>query len=220
MSRNHPSAGSWGDVAAHLRETARMREQLPPERVALQREVLRLAGRVHGRRALDVGCGNGSLARQLAAAGAQVIAIDVSPAAVHAADHEAKESGETPRPEFAVADVLAPSSLPRRPFDLVTCSLALHDSADPARALAAAAKLLHPRGRFVLALEHPWRGSAAKGPLGSLPELLAALRAAGLRLIEAAEPTPPGAAEGERPHHLVLAAERVGRRPRNRGTSG
>jgi len=196
-----------------------MREQLPPERVALQREVLRLAGRVHGRRALDVGCGTGSLARQLAAEGAQVIAIDVSPAAVHAADHDAKESGETPRPEFAVADLLAPASLPRGPFDLVTCSLALHDSADPARALAAAARLLHPRGRFVLAIEHPWR-APQKGPLGSLPELLAALRSAGLRVVEAAEPTPPGAAADERPHHLVLAAERVGRRPRNRGTSG
>jgi SAM-dependent methyltransferase len=220
MSRNRSPAGSWGDVAAHLRETARMREQLPPERVALQRELLRLAGRVHGRRVLDVGCGSGSLARQLAAEGAQVIAIDVSPAAVHAADHDAKESGETPRPEFAVADLLAPGSLPRGPFDLITCSLALDDSPDPARALAAAAKLLHPRGRFVLAIEHPWRGSARKGPLASLPELLAALRAAGLRLVEAAEPTPPGASAGERPHHLVLSAERVARRPRNRGTGG
>jgi len=196
-----------------------MRERLPPERVALQREVLRLAGRVYGRRALDVGCGTGSLARQLAAEGAQVLAIDVSPAAVHAADHDAKESGETPRPEFAVADLLAPGSLPRGPFDLVTCSLALHDSADPPRALAAAAKLLHPRGRFVRAIEHPWR-APQKGSLGNLPELLAALRSAGLRVVEAAEPTPPGAPADERPHHLVLAAERVGRRPRNRGTSG
>jgi 2-polyprenyl-3-methyl-5-hydroxy-6-metoxy-1,4-benzoquinol methylase len=222
MSRNHPTSGpgSWGDVAQHLRETARMREQLPPERVALQREVLRLAGRAHGRRALDVGCGTGALARQLAAEGAQVIAIDASPAAVHAADHDAKESGETPLPEFAVADLLSPTSLPRGPFDLVTCVLALHDSADPARALAAASKLLHPRGRLVLAIEHPWRTPSAKGPLASLPELLAALRAAGLRLVEAAEPVPPGASPGERPHHLVLSAERTSKRPRNRGTRG
>ena len=211
--------GSWGAVAQHLRETARMRESLPPERVALLQDVLRLAGRLHGARALDVGCGSGALARQLAAGGAQVVAIDASPAAVHAAAHEAKESGELPLPEFAVADLLAPDSLPRGPFELVTCVLALHESADPERALRSAAKLLHPRGRLVLALEHPWRAEAQKGPLASLPALLGALRNAGLRLIDAAEPAPPGAPPGERPHHLVIAAERTRLRPRNRGTS-
>jgi SAM-dependent methyltransferase len=206
-------------VTQHLRETARMRETLPPERVALMHEVVRLAGRLSGARALDVGCGSGLLARQLAAGGAQVVAIDVSPAAVHAAAHEAKESGEIPLPEFAVADLLAPSSLPKGPFDLVTCVLALQDGADPERALRAAAKLLHPRGRLVLAIDHPWRTQAPAGPFASLPALLGALRAAGLRLIDAAEPEPPGAPRGERPHHLVISAERTRKRPRNRGTS-
>jgi 2-polyprenyl-3-methyl-5-hydroxy-6-metoxy-1,4-benzoquinol methylase len=196
-----------------------MRETLPPERVALQHEVLRLAGRLSGARALEVGCGTGVLARQLAAEGAEVTAIDVSPAAVHAAAHDAKESGELPLPEFAVGDLLAPSSLPRGPFDLVTCVLALHESAEPERALRAAAKLLHPRGRLVLALPHPWGEQATGGPFASLAELLDALRAAGLRLIDAAEPEPPGAPRGTRPHHLVIAAERTSKRPRNRGTS-
>jgi len=208
--------GSWGAVADHLRETARMRAQLPPERIALLHDVLRLAGRVHGCRALDVGCGTGALARQLAAAGAQVVAIDVSPAAVHAAAHDAKESGEIPVPEFAVADLLAPASLPRGPFDLITCVLALEESADPERALRAAAKLLHPRGRLVLAIEHPWRPRAA---FSGLAALVAALRNAGLRLLDAAEPPPPGAPNGEKPHHLVISAERARKRPRNRGTS-
>jgi SAM-dependent methyltransferase len=213
-------AGSWGAVAQHLRETARMRAELPPERVALQQQVQELAGRVHGARALDVGCGTGALARQLAAAGAQVVAIDGSPAAIHAADHEAKESGESPLPQFQVADPGTPSSLPRGPFELVTCVLALQDSPDPERALRALAKCLHPRGRFVLALEHPWRAQpGAAGPLASLPALLGALRGAGLRLIDAAEPAPPGAGAGERPHYLVIAAERTRKRPRNRGTS-
>jgi SAM-dependent methyltransferase len=222
MSRsNNPGKGpgSWGAVAQHLRDTAQLRAHLPPERVALQHEVLRLAGRLQGARALDVGCGTGALARQLAASGAHVVATDVSPAAIHAAAHDAKESGEVPLPEFAVADLLAPGSLPRGPFDLVTSVLALHDSADPERALRAIAKLLHPRGRFVLALEHPWRSDAPAGPFSSLPALLAALRSASLRLVDAAEPAPPGAPKGERPHHLVISAERIGRRPRNRGTS-
>jgi SAM-dependent methyltransferase len=211
---------SWRDVAHHLRDSARLRAQLPPERVALQAEALRVAGPVKGWRVLEIGCGAGALAQKLAAAGAQVTAIDASPAAVHGADHDAKEAGVLPKPEFAVADLLEPASLPRGPFDLAICVLALHESADPAAALRAAAKLLDPRGRLILALEHPWRAPARanSGPLGSLPALLAALRAAGLRWVEAAEPVPPGA-PGDRPHHLIVSAERTSKRPRNRGTS-
>ena len=211
---------SWRDVAHHLRDSARLRAQLPPERVALQDEALRLAGRVDGWRVLEIGCGAGGLAQKLAAKGARVVAIDASPAAVHAADHAAKEAGVQPPPEFAVGDLLDPGSLPRGPFELAISVLALHESEDPVAALKAVAKLLQPRGRVVLALEHPWRAGARadSGPLGTLPALLAALRAAGLRLVEAAEPAPPGA-PGERPHHLIVSAERIWKRPRNRGTS-
>ena len=211
---------SWRDVAHHLRDSARLRAQLPPERVALQDEALRLAGPVKGWRVLEIGCGAGALAQKLSALGARVVAIDASPAAVHAADHEAKEAGVLPQPEFSVADLLDPGSLPRGPFELAICVLALHESEDPATALRAVAKLLHPRGRLVLALEHPWRAQPKpnSGPLGSLPALVAALRAAGLRLVDAAEPAPPGA-PGAQPHHLIVSAERTSRRPRNRGTS-
>ena len=99
---------SWRDVALHLRDSARLRAQLPPERVALQDEALRVAGPVEGWRVLEIGCGAGGLAQKLAAKGARVVAIDASPAAVHAADHEAKEAGVQPAPEFAVADPLDP----------------------------------------------------------------------------------------------------------------
>ena len=54
---------SWRDVAHHLRDSARLRAHVPPERVALQDEVLRLAGRVTGWRVLEVGCGAGALAQ-------------------------------------------------------------------------------------------------------------------------------------------------------------
>jgi SAM-dependent methyltransferase len=206
-------------VAAHLREGARVRAQVPPERVLLAREVQRLAGRLQGRRVLDVACGTGALARLLAADGAEVFGIDVSPAAVHTADHETKEAGVVNAPQFAVGDLLSPATLPAGPFDVVTCVLALHESADPLRALRAIAKLLHPRGRLVVAIEHFWPPPerAARGPFGSLAALLAVLREAGLRLVDAAEPDfAPGASHAR---HLVFSAERTSKRPRNRGTS-
>ena len=95
-----------------------------------------MAGPVKGWRVLEIGCGAGALAQKLAAEGAQVTAIDASPAAVHAADHEAKEVGVVPKPEFAVADLLEPASLPRGPFDLAICVLALHESAGSGRGAA------------------------------------------------------------------------------------
>jgi hypothetical protein len=58
--------------------------------------------------------------------------------------------------------------------------------------------------------------------LATLPSLLAALRSAGLRLVDAVEPesTPVTPEEKPEPRYLVLLAERTGRRARNRGTRG
>ena len=176
-----------------------MREELPSERQTVQQAVLELAGRVQGRRVLDVGTASSALARGLARQGADVV---------------------------VAADLLEPAAPLRGPFDVITAAHCLEDSADPEAVLRAAGKLLHPRGRMILALEHPWReardGGAPHAVLASLPALLAALRSAGLRLIDAAEPKPCGTVAGERPapRHIVLLVERIGRRTRNRGTSG
>jgi SAM-dependent methyltransferase len=192
-----PGADSWSHVTARLRESAHLREELPTERANVQHAVLELVGRVQGRRVLDIGVGSSAIARSLAQQGAEVV---VTP------------------------DLLEPAVTVRGPFDVITAAHCLDDSPDPEALLRVAAKLLHPRGRIVLALEHPWReaheGAAPHAVLASLPALLAALRTAGLRLVEAAEPKPGGTVAGERPalRHIVLLAERVGRRTRNRGT--
>jgi len=112
------------------------------------------------------------------------------------------------------------NALPRGPFDLVL-ALALDDSKDPERALKALARVLHPRGRMVLSVGHPWHGVGQRA-FRSLPELLAALREAGLRAVAAQEPDADDTQTSPNPHarHLVLLAERTGRRGPNRGTSG
>lgn len=186
-------------MTARLRETAQLREALPSERQRVLEIVIELAGRVRGRRVLDLGAESSALARLLAEQGATV---------------------ESAR------DLLEPSSPLKGPFDLVTAAHCIDDAKDPEIALRVAAKLLHPRGRIVLAIAHPWRtaedGATLHPALASLPALLASLRSAGLRLVDAAEPpadstaTPDTAA----PRHLILVAERTGRRTRNRGTSG
>ena len=186
-------------MTVRLRESAQARKDLPTERQRVQQTVLELAGRVQGRRVLDVGPESNALARSLAQQGAEVV---------------------------IARDPLEPATPLRGPFDVVTAAHCIDDSADPEATLRAAAKLLHPRGRIVLAIGHPWRrvpdGTTLHSALATLPSLLAALRSAGLRLVDAVEPESIPAAPEEKPEprYLVLVAERTGRRTRNRGTRG
>jgi cyclopropane fatty-acyl-phospholipid synthase-like methyltransferase len=73
-----------------------------------------------GRHVLDVGCGSGRFAFELLAAGAErVVGIDVSPAAIEAADARRRQSPSADRLEFRVMDVTLPDvRLP--PVDLIT----------------------------------------------------------------------------------------------------
>ena len=187
-----PGADSWTGVAEHLRDGARLRAELPGERTAVAQALLALAGRVHGKTVLVQGPEPGALERALAEQGAEVV--------------HARDPLESP--------------LPRGPFDLVL-ALALDESKEPERALRALARVLHPRGRMLLALAHPWHGVGQRA-FRALPDLLAALREAGLRAVAAQEPGAEGAPAdpAQPPRHLVLLAERTGGRRPNRGTGG
>ena len=73
-----------------------------------------------GMHVLDIGCGSGRFAFQLLAAGAErVVGIDVSPAAIEAAEARRRQSPSADRLEFRVMDVTLPSvELPS--VDLIT----------------------------------------------------------------------------------------------------
>ena len=101
-----------------------------------------------GRRTLDVGCGEGRLARDLQALGHRVVAVDAAPSMVAHA-READPDGEY---VLASADEL--------PFadgsaDLVIAFMSLQDMDDPEGAVREAWRVLEPGGRFCLALVHP-----------------------------------------------------------------
>jgi cyclopropane fatty-acyl-phospholipid synthase-like methyltransferase len=73
-----------------------------------------------GLNVLDIGCGSGRFAFELLAAGAErVVGIDVSPAAIEAADAQRRQSPSADRLKFRVMDVTLPGAeLP--PVDLIT----------------------------------------------------------------------------------------------------
>jgi SAM-dependent methyltransferase len=99
-------------------------------------------------RLLDLGCGEGRLARDLTASGYDVVAIDASPTMVAAAREAAPEL------EIHLADAAA-LPLPDASFDLVVAFMSLQDVQDLGGAVRDAARVLVPEGRLCLAIVHP-----------------------------------------------------------------
>jgi SAM-dependent methyltransferase len=101
-----------------------------------------------GRLTVDVGCGEGRLARLLRERGDRVAGIDASPTLVRLAA-EADPTGD-----YRVADAAA-LPLEDGEADLVVAFMSLQDIEDGAGAIREAARVLEARGRFCLAIVHP-----------------------------------------------------------------
>lgn len=97
---------------------------------------------------LDVGAGEGRLARDLRARGHQVIALDLSQALAVAARQADASMG------VLVADAAA-LPLPDQVADLVLAFMSLQDLDDLQGAVREAARVLEPGGRLCIAIVHP-----------------------------------------------------------------
>ena len=106
-----------------------------------------------GARVLEVGCGPGHLAIDLAFRhGVDVVGLDLDPAMIEraraATDTRAGGDGPPP-PTFRVGDAAA-LPFPDESFDLVVSTLSLHHWADHATGLAEIARVLSPAGRALI----------------------------------------------------------------------
>jgi SAM-dependent methyltransferase len=109
-------------------------------------------GWVHGR-VLDAGCGTGEHALHFAAAGLEVVGVDVASAAIVRAEAKAAARAPARPPRFVVADVLTQSAaLAEQPFDTVIDMGFFHTLGDDDRAVwrAVVATLLAPDGDYVM----------------------------------------------------------------------
>lgn len=125
-----------------------------------QRGILRLAGPLQGRSVLDVGCGDGTLARVLARNGARrVCGCDPDPRMVGQA--RAGATGNGIRVDLAVARAQA---LPfaDNTFDVVTCITVLAFIPDANAALREMARVIRPGGRLVIGDLGKWSLWAAR----------------------------------------------------------
>jgi 2-polyprenyl-6-hydroxyphenyl methylase/3-demethylubiquinone-9 3-methyltransferase len=124
-----------------------LRTLLNPARLDCLRAALSTRGMdPRGLAALDVGCGGGLLAEELARLGCAVTGVDPSAPSLAVARSHAEDG------DLAIAYVEAPAEqLPFADgtFALVTCCDVLEHLADPAAALAEIARVLAPGGVFL-----------------------------------------------------------------------
>jgi trans-aconitate methyltransferase len=106
---------------------------------ALGAPVLELLAPARGEQILDLGCGDGALTEKIAAAGADVVAVDAAPDMVAAAQARGLD-----------ARVMAGQNLTFDcEFDAVFSNAALHWMRPPESILAGVRRALKPGGRFV-----------------------------------------------------------------------
>lgn len=103
----------------------------------------------HGQ-VLDLGCGTGTLAVDMARAGAQVVGVDGDEDVLRRAADKAHEAGVEISLRAGLADAIP---LEDGSVDAVVCSLLLHHlvPADKAVALAECRRVLRPAGRLLIA---------------------------------------------------------------------
>ena len=112
--------------------------------------ILALAGDVAGRRILDAGCGSGPLSVALRDRGAVVTGIDISAGMLELAR---RKLGDDVR--LQQADLKSPLPFPDNAFDDVIAALVLHYLEDWTAPLAELRRVLTPRGRLIVSVNHP-----------------------------------------------------------------
>lgn len=107
---------------------------------------------VRGLEGLDVGCGEGTNTRRVAALGAAMRAVDISPTFIRHARE--REESEPLGVRYEVGDARA---LPYADasFDFVVAFMSVMDTGDPAKVLAETARVLRPGGFLQFSILHP-----------------------------------------------------------------
>lgn len=125
---------------------------VPPEKAREDADFLiERCGLAPGMAVLDVPCGQGRVAIELAARGMEVTGIDIAPGQIALAQAAARERGLAI--DFRVGDMRA---LPPGPFDAAFCwgdSFGYMDDAGNAAFLTAVHGALKPGGRFAIEME-------------------------------------------------------------------
>lgn len=112
----------------------------------------KLLPEVAGLHGIDIGCGEGHHTRLLAARGANMDAIDISPVFIELAHKLEQASGTAIRYQVASASKLPFAD---NSFDFAVACMCLMDLPDPKAAFREAFRVIKPGGFFQFSIEHP-----------------------------------------------------------------
>jgi ubiquinone/menaquinone biosynthesis C-methylase UbiE len=115
--------------------------------------LLRVLGDCRGKDVLDLGCGNGYLARRLARSGARVTAVDSSPRMI--ANAQAHDPTNSLKVKYVHSNARKLDGITDASFDLVFANMSLMDIEDAEGAIGSVSRVLRKAGRFVASISHP-----------------------------------------------------------------
>jgi SAM-dependent methyltransferase len=115
--------------------------------------LLNLLGPLRGRRVLDLACGHGRVAREVARLGATVVGVDLSSALLDKA--RAREDADSLGIRYVHADAAAVPELDDESFDSVLCNFGLADIDDLDGSLATVQRVVKAGGSFIFSILHP-----------------------------------------------------------------
>ena len=145
------------EYAAYV--ATRERDDLEGDPFGILTPLLAQLGDVASQDVLDAGCGEGYLSRILAARGARVTGVDLSPRLVELAGQKA-----SPGPiAYRVGDLSMPHLELEGRFDAVASFFVLNDVEDHRGFAATLAQALRPGGRAVLGFNNPYDYVTRKG---------------------------------------------------------
>ena len=147
-----PPTNTYDDYAAQYAKMMAAQEQAEMEPDSTIARFLQIVGDVSGLTVLDAGCGEGYLSRILAARGAHVTGMDISPRLIEMARARSHEGAIT----YEAADLSRPLPDLRGHFDLVASYFALNDVYDYRGFLATLASALKPGARLVILINNPY----------------------------------------------------------------
>lgn len=197
--------------------------QIESRRVATDAAILAAITAYQPKRVLDVGCGEGWLARELAYLGIEVTGVDGSAALIAEAQRNSTAAFRVLSYDEIVAD---PARL-EGPFDLIVCNFSLL-SEELNLLLTSLHQALSENGALIIQTVHPWSacgempyengwrmesfsafGETFPQPMPwyfrTLSSWLAALQQAGFMLKECREPKHP---ETKKPLSMIFACQK------------
>lgn len=215
-------ADSW-NANAQAWTTVVQSRQIESRRVATDAAILAAITAYQPKRVLDVGCGEGWLARELANRGVEVTGVDGSAALIA----EAHRHGGGSFLALSYDEIIADPARLKGPFDLIVCNFSLL-SEELNSLLTSLRQALSEHGALIIQTVHPWSAcgdmtyengwrmesfsafgetfpQAMPWYFRTLSSWLATLQQAGFMLKECREPIHP---ETQKPLSIIFACRR------------